>query len=389
MHCLFRFALLAAMSAPVSTPAAAQATLDLLAGSYTVAGGPGVYVLAFDPASGHIAPQPVQAAVLGNPSWLVPGRAPGVFYAIDENGPGAPDPVGRATRITVDPAHGIAVHEAQPTLSDEPTHGTLSPDGRYLLVANYAVAPDPGGLLAVLPLDGQGRLQPVTQLASYQASHADPERQASSHIHSVNFTPDGRHVLVADLGGDRVYVYDYDPAASAERPLRPAATPFLQLPPGSGPRHLVFDRTGRHAWLSLEMAGQVAQLDWDGRALALRGVHALAAPALPRGPANGGGALHLSPDGRFLYVVNRGQDNHIAVFSVAGDGGLQLLQRRATEGPQAREFTFSPDGRFLLLASQGTDRIVVLARDPASGRLGEVVDSVAVHAPSWLGFLAR
>ncbi|MFT4198173.1 MAG: lactonase family protein [Pseudoxanthomonas sp.] len=361
--------------------------LDLLAGSYTVAGGPGVYVLRFDPASGHIEPAPAQSAVLGNPSWLVPGKAPGVFYAIDENGPGAPDPVGRATRISLDPQRRIKVNESASTLSDEPTHGTLSPDGRYLLVANYAVAADPGGLLAVLPLDAEGRLRPVTQVASYQASHVDAERQASSHIHSVNFTPDGRHVLVADLGGDRVYVYDYDPDASAERPLRPAAVPFLQLPAGSGPRHLVFDRDGRHAWLTLEMAGQVAQLDWDGRALSLRALHDLAEPVLPRGAANGGGALHLSPDGRFLYAINRGRDNRIAVFAVAVDGGLRLLQRRSAEGPQAREFAFSPDGRFLLVAVQGGDRIAVIRRDPRSGRLGETVSSVALHAPSWLGFL--
>lgn len=359
--------------------------LDLLVGSYSAPGAAGVYVLQFDPQRGRLDPTPRQQAVLGNPSWLVPGRDRQTFYAINENGPGAPDPVGRATRITIDAQRRIDVHEQVATLSDEPTHGALSPDGRYLFVANYAGAADPGGLLAVLPVDAQGRLQPATQVASYQASAVDKERQLSSHVHGVTVTPDGRHVLVDDLGGDRVYIYAYDPAASAERPLRPAATPFVQLPAGSGPRHLVFAADGRHAYLTLEMTGQVAVLDWDGQALTLRTVHDLF-----DGPAqNGAGALHLSPDGRFLYAVNRGGDNQLVAFAVdPRDGGLRRIQRRGTDGPGAREFTFSPDGRFVLLAGQGSDAIVVMARDVRSGLLGDTVQRVPLHAPSWLGFLA-
>jgi 6-phosphogluconolactonase len=366
-----------------SAPLQAQ-PLDLLVGSYSAPGGPGLYVLGFDPQQGRLDAAPRQQAVLGNPSWLVPGRDPQTFYAINENGPGAPDPVGRATRVTLDAQRRIQVHEQVATLSDEPTHGALSPDGRYLFVANYAGAADPGGLLAVLPLDAQGRLLPATQVASYQASAVDKARQLSSHVHGVTLTPDGHHLLVDDLGGDRVYVYGYDPAASAERPLRPASTPFVQLPPGSGPRHLVFGRDGRHAYLTLEMTGQVAVLDWDGQALTLRAVHDLF-----DGPVqNGAGALHLSPDGRFLYAVNRGDDNQLVAFAVAAhDGGLQRIQRRSSEGPGAREFTFSPDGRFVLVASQGGDAIVVIQRDVRSGRLGDTVQRVALHAPSWLGFL--
>lgn len=364
---------------------AAAASLDLLVGSYTEPGAPGVYSFRFDPAQGRLETTPWQALRLDNPSWLVVSPDRRQVYAVNENGPGQPDPVGRVSRLELDAAHRLTLREQVPSLSDEPTHAALAPDGRYLFVANYAVQADPGGLLAAVPLDAQGRLQPVVQVASYQASKADPERQLSAHVHAAVVAPDGRHVLVADLGGDRVYGYRYDP--SAPRPLHASAPAFVQLPAGSGPRHLAFDRSGRHAYLTLEMSGQVALLDYADGKLTLRQTYDLFEPGFAGG--NGAGAIHFSPDGRWLYAVNRGDDDHIAVFAVDADSGrLQRIQRRAS-GHTAREFTFSPDGRFVLVAVQGENRIDVIERDPATGLLGRSVQQLSLHAPSYLEFLGN
>ena len=86
--------------------------------------------------------------------------------------------------------------------------------------------------------------------------------------------------------------------------------------------------------------------------------------------------------------MDRADDNHIVLFSVdAGDGALSLLQRRSTEAANTREFAITPDGRFLLLAIQGADALAVLRRDPASGLLGETVQTLALPKPSFLQFL--
>ncbi len=380
---LFRLSALAMTALPLTVSATSY---DLLVGSYTEGERPGLYAYRFDGNTGKLDEKPWQQLRLDNPSWLVLSPDRKRVYAVNENGPGARDAVGRASALSLDAQHQLTLDNQVSTLGDHPTHASLTPDGRYLLVANYSVNADPGGTLAVLPIDAQGRLQPVTQLSSYQASKVDKERQRSAHIHSVNFAPDGKTVYVADLGGDRVYAYRYAPQDNAERPLQPAVKPFLALPPGSGPRHLVLDAAGRHAYLTLEMSGQVAMLDVAGDgALELRGVLDLFAPGFDGD--NGAGAIHLSADGRFLYAVNRGTDNQIAVFAVGADGGLSLLQHRATDGRQPREFGIDPTGRFLLVAAQGDNRIVVIARDPASGRLGRTLQKVDVAAPSDIKFL--
>ena len=375
-------AMMVALGMGAAGAASAQA-LDLLVGSYTQGNEPGLFVYAFDAASGKIAAKPRQALQVHNPSWLVVTPDQRNVYAINENGPGNPDPIGRVTRFART-AQGLQQQERVDTLSDHPTHASLSRDGRFLFVANYAGDAQPGGLLTVLPLDAQGALGPAVQVQSYQGSRANPARQMSGHVHAAVVSPDGSRVLVADLGGDRVYLYRY--VADAERPLQAQAPAFVQFAPGSGPRHVAISADGKHAYVTLEMTGEVAELALTADGAHVRTLHAMTPKDFDG--QHGAGAIHLSADGRFLYAINRVDDNHIVVYSVdAETGALTQLQRRSTEAASTREFTFSPDGRFLLLAVQGGDRIAVLQRDPASGLLGKTVHSLPLSRPSYLQLL--
>ncbi|WP_229796659.1 lactonase family protein [Thermomonas carbonis] len=377
---------LLALACAIAMPGMTRAqSLDLLVGSYTEGDAAGLYLYAFDVETGRIAAQPRQSLQTHNPSWLVVAPDQRNVYAINENGPGNPDPMGRVTRFSLSDTHVLQEQERVSSLSDHPTHASMSGDGRHLFVANYSGDAQPGGLLTVVPIDGQGRLSAATQVESYQGSNANPTRQASSHVHAATVSPDGRHVLVADLGGDRVYVYRYAQGANAERPLQAATPAHVQFPAGSGPRHVAFSNDGRHAYVTLEMTGQVAELDFDDGAARMRRIHELA-PAGFTG-AHGAGAIHLSADGRFLYAVNRGDDHHIVAFSVGADGALTPLQRRPTEAASTREFTITPDGRFLLLAIQGANALAVLRRNPASGLLGDTVQTLPLPKPSFLQFL--
>ncbi|MGN7916740.1 lactonase family protein [Lysobacter sp. 22409] len=368
-----------------ATAAEQRAQPELLVGCYTGAVCKGIGRYRFDPAQGRIEPQPLEVIETDNPSWFAFSADGRRLFAVNENGPESDDPVGRASSFALARGDDRSRPLSQANcLGDEPAHAALSLDGRYLFVANYSVNADPGGTLAVMPVDGDGRLQSAVQVLTHRASQADRERQLSTHVHAAVPSPDGRHVFAADLGADKVYAYRYDPARSGERPLRAAATPFLELPPGSGPRHLLFDASGRHAYLTLEMSGEVVVLDYaDGR---LQPVQTLAMDP-GRSSGNAAAALHLSADGRFLYASNRGEDNHIAVYAVDADSGrLSALQRRSSEGRGPREFALSPDGRHLIVANQHSGNLVVIERDPADGRLGKTVQTLEAVAPSDIKF---
>jgi 6-phosphogluconolactonase (cycloisomerase 2 family) len=363
--------------------------VELLVGSYTAGQSQGIYRLAFDSTTGQINARPLQVVKSENPSWLTLSKDQRHLFVVNENGPGQADPVGRVSSYAIDPkTHALSLISQVQSLGNEPTHSSLSIDGSHLFVSNYSVAEDPGGTLAVVPVAADGTLKPVVQMSSHPASRVNPERQASAHVHSTIPSPDGQYVFANDLGADKVFAYRFDPKANPQLPLTPANPAFVQLPPGSGPRHLLFSRDGKHAWLTMEMSAQVAVFDYHDGTLEQTQMVDLAAgqPVSDKAAA----ALHASADGKFLYVSNRGTANQLLVFAIDPvTGRLTELQRRAVEGDHPREFSLDPSGKFLLIANQKSNQIVVVERDTKSGLLGKTVQKLPMDAPSDLKFLLR
>lgn len=371
---------------PFAGMAAAQ-TYPLWIGSYTAGPSEGIYVHSFDSQHGTISSEPLQVVKTENPSWLAFSPDRKYLFAVNENGLGQRDIIGRVTSFRVDPVKGTLekINEVK-SLSTEPAHLSVSHDGTHLFVSNYSVEADPGGTLVVIPVDGEGRLQPVSQVKTHRASQVHPERQQSPHVHSAVESPDGRYVFAQDLGADKIYIYRYDPAAHPEHPLSASQEqPFVQLPAGSGPRHLVFSPSGRQAYVTLEMQGTIAVFDHVDGKLTLRRTVPLAAEDFKG--QNKAAALHVSPDGRFLYATNRGTANQLVVFRIDPDNGdLGLVSRHSVEGEEPREFTFDPSGRFILVANQNSNAIVVMERDPATGKAGKITQTLPFPSPSDVKF---
>ncbi|WP_338746554.1 lactonase family protein [Pseudomonas putida] len=351
----------------------------LLVGSYTDGASQGIYRYQFDDKVGRIDSTPLQVVKSVSPSWLVLSADQRQLFAVNET------PQGHASSFSISSKGEIKPLNQVATQGDEPTHASLSRDQRYLFVANYAVNPDPGGSLVVIPVAKDGKLKPVVQQARHKASGVNPERQAGAHVHSLVLSPDGQHLYASDLGADRVFIYRYD-GASADHPLTAAIPASVALPPGSGPRHLLFDAKGQHAYLTLEMNAEVVMFDVQDGNLVER--QRLPLTERQEAAAKAAGGLHLSADGRFLYVSNRGTANEIVAFSVGKqDGQLTFLQRRPVEGDHPREFALDPSDNFLLVANQKSNQIVVIRRDPRSGKLLETVQTLKQDAPSDLKFI--
>ncbi|MGF6139158.1 6-phosphogluconolactonase [Pseudomonas laurylsulfatiphila] len=381
--------LMAGSIGAMGVQAASADDYQLLVGSYTAGQSQGIYRLAFDSATGQINAKPLQIIKSENPSWLTLSKDRRYLFVVNENGPGQTDPVGRVSSYAIDPkTHALNLISQVQSLGNEPTHSGLSADGSHLFVSNYSVVEDPGGTLAVVPVAADGKLKPVVQMSSHPASRVNPERQASAHVHSTIPSPDGKYVFSNDLGADRVFAYRFDPKANPQLPLTPANPAFVQLPPGSGPRHLLFSRDGKHAWLTMEMSAQVAVFDYHDGTLEQTQMVDLA-PGQPVSD-KAAAALHASGDGKFLYVSNRGTANQLLVFAIdPPTGRLTELQRRAVEGDHPREFSLDPSGKFLLIANQKSNQIVVVERDGKSGLLGKTVQKLPMDAPSDLKFLLR
>ncbi|MBK9715764.1 MAG: lactonase family protein [Kouleothrix sp.] len=336
----------------------------LLVGGYAAADRPGIHALDFDQATGALTPRGSLAGV-ANPSFLVVHPNRRWFYAVGETSQasGAPGSVW-ACGLERAPLALRAVNQ-QPSGGDDPCHLLLDAAGGWLIVSNYS-----SGSVGVLPILPDGSLGELTDLAQHRGSGPNPARQEGPHAHSATLTPDGRFVIVADLGLDQLLVYALDRAAGKLIPHGQAAAR-----PGAGPRHMAFHPGGRRAYVANELDNTVAMYDYDAASGALRELQAL--DTLPAGaPESYVADIHIAPSGERLYVSNRGHDS-LAVFDVAPDGRLDRAAIRPCGGRWPRNFALAPGGRFALVANQHSDELAALPLPGGPQAVGEPVARAA------------
>ncbi|WP_198386477.1 lactonase family protein [Burkholderia ubonensis] len=384
-HWMKGFAIVLSLSAThafaqQSATAPADGVYNLLVGTYTDGGSDGIYVYRFDTKTGSVAP--VSSTKTVNPSYLLPSRDGRTVYAVNElpgdNGPA--DQRGGISAFRFDAKTGaLAFINRVSSEGNDPCYLSLSPDGKYLVTANYSVAADPGGSFAVFPLREDGAVGQAALTVHHQGSGPVKGRQDGAHAHSAVFSPDGRILFVQDLGADKIFGYRYTVDGSRGL-ISPTDTRYTPVKPGSGPRHMVFDANGRYAYVTSELNAAVEVFGHqDGKLTPVQTVP-MAAPGF-KGKV-GGAALHLSPDGRFLYASNRGDANEIVIYAVnPADGRLKTVGRQSSLGRTPREFLIDPTGKWLIVGNQDSDTFYVFRRDAETGKLDANPQKVTVGKP--------
>ena len=334
--------------------------------------GRGIGVFSFDAASGVL-------TLLGetegadNPTFVLPAADGRTLYATSEVH-GWHE--GVVTVWRVDPASGgLTYINKQPTRGSITAHASLHPGGRWLFVANYRMGADglrPSQAVVVLPIEADGGLGPVACGVAHIGSGPNPARQEGPHPHCAVPSPDGRHVLVADLGIDRIVIYAFDDATGR---LTPAGD--VALPPGAGPRHLAFTPSGGHVVVTGELANTVTAFAWRDGVLTPTSSASLLPPDW-HGESHAAD-IAIAPDGRFVYASNRGHDS-IVVLSLDDAGRLAPLGHQRT-GRTPRSFALDPSGGFLLVAAQDGHTLTAFRRDGASGGLLGPVAEVEFGSP--------
>jgi 6-phosphogluconolactonase len=346
----------------------------LLASGYAPAEQPGIHAFLLDARSGALT-RLGSAAVVPNPSYLLAHPNGQTLYAVGEmaQADGEPGSVW-ALRFQTDPFE-VELLGKQPSGGDHPCHLALDLSGRWLIVSNYS-----SGTVGVLALGEDGALGPLSDLIQHHGRGPHDERQAGPHAHSATFVPDGRHVIVADLGIDQLIVYSFD-----ARSGRLGAHSHAQTRPGAGPRHVAFHPDGEHLYVANELNSTVDVYDYEASSGGLYELHTYATLP-PEAPHNQVADIHVDASGRWLYVSNRGHDS-IAVFRIDGDGMLTRAGIWPCGGRWPRNFALAPGGNFMVVANQHSDEIAVLPIREDADRLGEPVARAAVSGASCVRFV--
>ena len=346
-------------------------TLLIFFGTYTPAGGAsrGIYAVRLDTETGRLG-EPGLVAETPNPTFLAWHPDGRTLYALGESGTVAGKPGGALVAFRHDPATGALTRlNTEPTGGIALAHVGVDATGRTAAVISYH-----GSQVAAFPLAADGRPGACTTLITHTGQLGpNTKRQDKPHPHSVTFSPDNRFVYVCDLGLDRIFRYQVDPAAAT---LTPAGETAAK--PGAGPRHGKFSAGGKFFYVINELDSTVAVYATDPASGTLTPSQVIT--TLPAGFTGESicAEIRLSPDGRFVYGSNRGHDS-LAVFTRdAGQGTLTPVEIVSCGGKHPRNFNLSPDGRWLVCANKDSDNITVFARDPATGRLTPTGQSLRV-----------
>ena len=223
-------------------------------------------------------------------------------------------------------------------------HLCTSLDGKYLYVANYS-----SGSVTEFPLNSDGSVCEKSKVSCHFGSGPFEKRQLSAHAHQCYAVPDGKFIAVVDLGCDSVFCYPY----SANGGINTSAVIENKITPaGSGPRHLVFDKSGKRAYLLNELGNTLFTLHYSNGRFEITD----RASTLPRGVecATKASAVRLSKDGKYLIATNRGFDSVIR-YDLSNPDKPQGVELQLVGGVSPRDAEYLCDGKYFAVNNEFSD----------------------------------
>lgn len=342
---------------------------EFLVGTYTDSLNHGINYLYFSPEENLMTVETI-AAGIANPSFVIASKDGKKVFSLEEE---AGIKGGRVLSFSRNPeTKAIALIDQDDSQGDHPCHISLSPKEDYLILGNYT-----GGSLTIFQVDSLGQVNFVQKI-QHKGKSINKARQESPHVHSTTFDPEGKRILVADLGTDKIYVYDFTPGNST--PLQLSGE--FPVTPGDGPRHLAFSKDGKEVLVVEEMSAVLDVFSYENGKLSPKQRLSL----LEEGFTGKVGAaeIRISPDGKHVYVSNRGEANTLSVFGKKPDGTYIRIQNIPSGGIMPRNFNLTADGKYLLSAHQASNDIVIFERDTISGILSLSPWKATVHKPVYL-----
>jgi 6-phosphogluconolactonase len=289
-------------------------------------------------------------AIQGNPSYVVVNHEKTRLYSVSEYHEEVETRSARVCAYEILEDGRLVFLNQVACPGKDPCHLTLQENHHLLYVANYS-----DGSLSVYDVLEDGRIGELQQHLKYQGVGVHPKRQEGSHIHFVQVEPKKNLVAVVDLGLDQIYFYK--PQFQTEGfYLQEVESLRIQVPKGSGPRHLAFGETQSQENLTYIVHELSSEVSVYRKELLLQVISTL--PEDYHGD-NTCSAIKLEEKKGILYVANRGHDS-VAIFETDKETGMFSLKNIvASGGRNPRDLCLDDSKKWMLVANQDSDSIAI------------------------------
>lgn len=330
-----------------------------------IAGKGGLYRTSLDHESGQLS-SPELIHKYGSGSWLVHHPSLPIIYSSWSEGKS-----NGLKALQIDAAGNVTELATLAIPLSPPAHVAVDPSGALLATAHWG-----GEATTLVSLNRDGSFAKLEQVFEHEGSGPMPV-QTQARPHFADFTPDGAHLHVTDLGADEIWTFSIDRSKS-----RLALAHKTGLPSGSGPRHLAFSRDQKFAYVSDELSHHVSAFEYDEQNASFATIqHINAAPADMEELTNNVSEILVHPSGRFVYTANRGNDSLAAFARDQKTGLLTLVETEPARGVWPRAFSITRDGQWMIAASQISGTVAVFSIDQKTGELTYARSIINVPAP--------
>ena len=235
----------------------------------------------------------------------------------------------------------------------------------------------------------------VLQKQSFTLSSRGPHpRQDASHPHATFTDPTGKFLIVPDLGADLIRIFSID-ASTGKLTVCPSASASA----GDGPRHGTWWRPsadstdGLYLYTVNELSNSVT--GWaasypssSSGCLSLSKKQTLSTFESGSPPSSSSSqpvkAAEVHVRDNFLYAANRNdqtfgsQQDSLVTYNISSTGVLDFVEATNAHAWYPRTFSINKGGDLVAVGGQTSSNVAIIARDPATGSLGEVLASVQV-----------
>ena len=343
---------------------ASAQNIPLYVGTYTDADSEGIYLYDFNLKTGELTHKKLAVEAV-NPSYIAFSSDKKFLYSVGEvdNFEGVKS--GFVNSYSVSKDGTLQFINKVSSNGAHPCHIQLNKDNSKVAVSNYT-----GGTVSLHLLSKNGEITPATQVIDHNKG------AKQSHAHSAKFFKN--NLFIADLG---LSIFSQYQLANTDHKYLLKAN--YEVENNAGPRHFEVSKKGKFIYVINELNSTISVLKQQkDNYVFVQNISTLDTGFDGKSFC---ADIHLSPDGRFLYGSNRGE-NSLASFKINQKSGkLQKMQTIGTNGNWPRNFTLSPNGNYLLAANQRSKNISVFSVNKNSGNL-TFLHSIDSPTPSCLLF---
>ncbi|MEF9940022.1 MAG: lactonase family protein [Clostridium sp.] len=254
-------------------------------------------------------------------------------------------------------------------------HLATDQEDKFIFVSGYH-----DGKETVLRLNPDGSVGEITDGIFHKGLGSVAERTFRPHVSCGERTPDGKFVMVADLGIDQVKIYTFD-----DKKGLLTLVDALRCELESAPRQFLFSSDGRFMYLMYEIKNIVDVYTYEAgdRVPILEKIQTVPSTAAERlSQLTSACAIRMSADEKHLYCSNAG-DNTLSIFNRDPETGLlTLLCCLPVSGDYPKDIAVFPDGKHVASINHGSNSISFFDVDYEKGLLVMCNRSIDINEPN-------